>query len=393
MGAVAGGRQSQRPAGSVDRLAHPSNPQHGRRERSACCRQIPRSSSEGRLRRRWSEEPTGPPAGAAPRNRRGRPRGLRQETTGPPPAGAAPRNRTGEAPQALAKNDGAGPKSPPRPRRSRPKMSRLQSLLRRKRRWNSRRDLPEPACHSPEAGTGARAKLPPPPTAADRLEPRRPAAPGRAAATRRPQARPDGDAPEAAAHRRSIAPPRRFRRHPRRGRRIGNRPGEHRRIDRSRLPATTWRCRPGGGTGREKRAWSVEQLETAVQRLEKLSVREQRPRIFRDLISPAEQALVGSPASPRLCFLGGGAGRPRSASGRKEAISRIEVPAAGRSATLGRVVGATEQHNQGAVAGRLPIALAVQGRNVRHHWSRCSRPTATRTLLTNNRTSFNIKGV
>ena len=49
----------------------------------------------------------------------------------------------------------------------------------------------------------------------------------------------------------------------------------------------------------EKHAWSVAQLETAAERLEKLIVKNKDLALFRDLISPAEQALVGSPASPR----------------------------------------------------------------------------------------------
>ena len=52
----------------------------------------------------------------------------------------------------------------------------------------------------------------------------------------------------------------------------------------------------------EKRDWSVEQLETVVQRLENLIVKNKDLALFRDLISPAEQALVGSPASPRPVF-------------------------------------------------------------------------------------------
>ena len=52
----------------------------------------------------------------------------------------------------------------------------------------------------------------------------------------------------------------------------------------------------------EKRLWSVEQLEAAVGRLEKLIVKNKDLALFRDLIPPAEQALVGSPGSTRPVF-------------------------------------------------------------------------------------------
>ncbi len=225
-------------------------------------------------------------------------------STAPGKIGPLPADPTffpqGQVPQAVAKAPTGPAETPAAPQKPAKDVAAAIAATAKKAMEQPPR-LPEPPAIALKPDPRA-AEIPPPPTAADRLEPLPPAATAAQPPPRRPQrdlmAMLPKPPPIAAsiAPRKEIPPP-----SP-----AAADDSATVRVNTEELTAqiagNNMALRTLEAELDEKRVWSVEQLETAVGRLEKLSVKNKDLALFRDLISPAEQALVGSPASPRPVF-------------------------------------------------------------------------------------------